>query len=72
MNAPFRPRVTDQVDFLRLLKVAEVARLTSLHRATIYRMIHEGTFPRQIRLTKRCVRWRASDIEHWLETREQA
>lgn len=68
MNAPFRPE-PDQIDRLRLLKVGEVTRLTSLHRATIYRMIEAGQFPRQIRLSKRRVVWRASDVEHWLQTR---
>ncbi len=71
MNAPHHPAARNS-DRLQLLRIREVAALTAMHRATIYRRIAEGTFPAAIQITKRCVRWRVSDVEHWLKTRPQA
>lgn len=48
-----------------------VERQTGLSRSTIYAMMAEGTFPRPIRLGKRAVGWRDSDIAAWLESREK-
>ena len=31
-------------------------------------MMTEGRFPRPLRLGKKCVRWRAQDIEHYIES----
>ncbi|WP_420719879.1 helix-turn-helix transcriptional regulator [Novosphingobium sp. RL4] len=39
---------------------------TGLTRSTLYRKIHEGTFPRQIRIAARCSGWRERDIVEWL------
>lgn len=49
----------------RLLKMRDVERETSLHRATIYRHIKRGDFPQPIRLTKDRVAWSERDIEAW-------
>jgi prophage regulatory protein len=38
---------------------------TGLSRATIYRMIGAGSFPRQVKLGTRGMGWRASDIDRW-------
>lgn len=52
----------------RLLKIAEVARETSLHRATIYRRIKAGAFPSAIPLGGNRVAWSERDIEAWKAT----
>jgi prophage regulatory protein len=36
--------------------------------STIYMMMSEGRFPRPIKIGRRAVGWRASDVEEWLET----
>ncbi len=51
----------------RLLKIGEVARLTTMHRATIYRAIARGEFPEQIRLTPRRVGWDLAEIRDWID-----
>lgn len=51
----------------RFMRLKEVLELTSLRRATLYRKIQAGTFPRQVQITLRCVRWRQSAINEWLE-----
>lgn len=49
----------------RLLKISEVVREVSLHRATIYRMIKRGEFPRSYPIGRQRVVWREDQIEAW-------
>ncbi|MBO9511686.1 AlpA family phage regulatory protein [Erythrobacter sp. A6_0] len=52
----------------RLLDIREVQRLNSLSRASIYRGVAAGTFPKPIQLTPagRRVAWREADVQAWL------
>lgn len=54
--------MTDQ-----LLRRPEVERLTGLPRSTLYERIAEGSFPKQIRIGRRGVRWRSSEVEAWIQ-----
>ena len=36
--------------------------------STIYMMMSEGRFPRPLKIGRRAVGWRASDVEEWLKT----
>jgi prophage regulatory protein len=47
------------------LRLADVCRVTGLPRATIYEMVGEGRFPRQVRLSARAVGWLESEIVEW-------
>ena len=49
--------------FIRLNKVKEI---TSLSKSSIYRLISEGDFPKQIQIGKRAVVWVRSDINDWI------
>ncbi|BBC72887.1 AlpA family transcriptional regulator [Altererythrobacter sp. B11] len=49
----------------RLLKMKDVERETSLHRATIYRRIAADEFPRPRPIGGGRVAWLESDIEAW-------
>ncbi|MEP1353371.1 MAG: AlpA family phage regulatory protein [Tateyamaria sp.] len=40
---------------------------TGLSRSSIYAMMDAGSFPRPIRIGKRAVAWRHSDIAAWIE-----
>lgn len=44
----------------------DVLERTGLSRSTIYRKIHEGTFPRQIEISKHCSGWREASINRWI------
>lgn len=57
--------MSDPAPLGRLLKIGEVAQQTSLHRATIYRGVKAGTFPRPRRLGPQRVAWSETDIELW-------
>ena len=54
--------ITEQ-QFIRL---GEVIQITSLSKTSIYRLISEGTFPKQIQIGKRAVGWVRSDINAWI------
>jgi prophage regulatory protein len=50
----------------RILRLGSVLERTGLSRSTLYRKIEQGSFPRQVRISERCIGWRESDIEGWL------
>ena len=50
----------------RFLRLKAVLERTGLRRSTLYRKIHEGTFPAQIPIAARCTGWRESAIEEWM------
>lgn len=58
----------------RFLRMQSVLDRTGLSRATLYRQIRDGSFPRQLQLTRRCVAWRESEVQNWMAERfgEQA
>lgn len=49
-----------------LLRMPEVRRRTGLHRATIYRKIARGEFPRGVPLGTNSTGWYESDINAWV------
>jgi prophage regulatory protein len=48
-----------------ILRFSDVVKATGLSRATIYRRIEAGDFPKPGKITERSVGWRASVIEAW-------
>jgi prophage regulatory protein len=50
-----------------ILRMPDVMKLTGLSRSSIYLMISNGSFPRQVSLGARAVGWRESDIHDWLD-----
>ena len=50
----------------RILRLGSVLERTGLSRSTLYRKIEQGSFPKQVRISERCIGWRESDIERWL------
>ena len=56
----------------RLLRRREVEKITGMSRSSIYRLMHEDEFPRPVRVGPAAVRWKASDITAWIESRPVA
>jgi prophage regulatory protein len=44
-------------------------RITGLGRDTLYRMIRDGKFPQQRRITERASAWREDEIRAWIDSR---
>ena len=53
----------------RLMRRREVELITGMGRSSIYRLMQAGAFPQPVRVGPAAVRWRASDITGWLESR---
>ncbi|WP_051243526.1 helix-turn-helix transcriptional regulator [Thalassobaculum salexigens] len=53
----------------RILRRPDVEALVGLSCSTLYAMMADGTFPKPIKLGRRAVGWRASDIEAWVSSR---
>lgn len=47
-----------------------VEKITGLSRSTIYEMMDREEFPRPVRIGRRAVAWRDSDLASWLAERE--
>lgn len=56
----------------RLLRRRQVEEITGLSRSSIYRLMRKGEFPSPVRVGPSAVRWKASDISAWLESRPPA
>lgn len=50
-----------------ILRINTVLKRTGLSRSTMYRKMENGTFPRNVRISTRCVGWRESAIAEWLK-----
>lgn len=50
----------------RILRLNAVLDRTGLSRSTLYRKLERGTFPAQVRISERCIGWRESDVDRWL------
>lgn len=55
-----------QLPFLRMPKVV---RMIGLGRSTVYRMIAPKEFPCAVRVGKRAVAWRTTDLDRWSANR---
>lgn len=51
-----------------LLRRKEVEKLSGLSRATIYRLISVGKFPRPVEIGSGAVRWKQSEITAWQQS----
>ena len=56
----------------RLLRRRQVEEITGMSRSSIYKMMQNGEFPRPVKIGPTAVRWRASDIRAWVESRAVA
>jgi prophage regulatory protein len=56
----------------RLIRLAELLARTGLSRSTLYRLEADGQFPRRVKLGKRSVAWRESQLLEWIESRSYA
>jgi prophage regulatory protein len=59
----------NQQDFDRLIGTTELLMITGLPLSTVYHNMRAGRFPKNIKITRKRVAWRASDLRRWLESR---
>ena len=53
----------------RFIRIKEVSEITGLAKATIYRYVNAGKFPRPIPLGGRRVAWTRAELQAWMKER---
>ena len=59
----------ERIIILKFLRRPQVERLTGLSLSTIYAMVADGSFPKQVKIGRRAVAWREADIDDWMLSR---
>ena len=55
-----------------IIRLPQVIAMTGVPRSTLYRLIKEGKFPKQVKLTEKSIGFYFSQVVQWIETREVA
>lgn len=63
------PQAASAPSLPMFLRIGVVMRLTGFGRSTIYRMMAEHSFPQPVRLSRRLIAWRRSDLDQWSDGR---
>jgi prophage regulatory protein len=50
----------------RILRIKTVMQRTGLSRSTLYRKIHDGSFPSQIKISVHGTGWQESAVNRWV------
>ena len=53
----------------RVLRLPTVLAKTGVSRATIYRLVDRGDFPRAHKLSERTSVWNEAEVDNWLKAR---
>jgi prophage regulatory protein len=61
--------ITNRRNSMRLIKLKEVIQKTSLGRSTIYELMTDGIFPKQVSLGAKSVAWLESEVDDWIMER---
>ena len=55
---------------MKVIKLPELRELTTFSNSTIYRLIKEGVFPQQIKLSERSSVWSMEEIDNWFQEKK--
>lgn len=58
--------------YYQIMKIKEVLNQCAISKATLYRLISEGKFPRQIKLSRRAIGFHEHEINDWIAGRHRA
>lgn len=65
-------KLTDPHMFDRLINIKEVSYMMGLKRATIYKWINEGKFPRPLKVGEKASRWKRNEILEFISRLAQS
>jgi prophage regulatory protein len=52
-----------------MLRLPAVLSRSGVRRATLYKLVREGSFPAPVRIAARAVAWRSDQVDDWIESR---
>jgi len=55
--------------FIKLLRIADVSKKTTLAKSTIWLKMSQGKFPKPTKLSPAINVWKESDIDLWIENK---
>lgn len=58
-----------EVTTIRIIRLPDVQALVGLSKATIYRYIKEGSFPKPRKIGSRAVAWATAEIDEWISVK---
>ena len=61
-----------RINTMRLIKIKEVIKMTSLSRATIYKYMADDSFPKPVSLGTKAVAWVEDEVENWIVEKIEA
>jgi len=53
----------------QMIKIGDVVKKTRLSKATIYRLVNSGKFPKQVIMSERSAIWLEDEVEEFIEDR---
>ncbi len=56
----------------KFIKVREVSEITAKHRSSIYADMAKGIFPKQYKIGQKAAAWKLSEINSWMQSRDQS
>ena len=56
---------------IKFMRQPAVMERTGLKESTLYKEIQEGSFPRPVSISERCVAWREDQIDEWCEAKAE-
>ena len=54
---------------IEFIDLREVSRRTSMKRSYVYSAVARGEFPAPVRISSRCSRWNAAEVDQWQRDR---
>lgn len=51
---------------VRIMRIAEVVKKSGYSRSSIYALMAEGDFPKNVKLGKRAVGWSSVEVQQWI------
>lgn len=58
--------------FNRCVRIQQVCEMTGMSKASVYRKMTDGTFPKSFKIGESMSAWRVATIEQWIADRERA
>lgn len=55
----------------RIIRVSELSKIIGMSKASIYRLMNSGLFPKAIKLGVNSVGWKSYEVMDWIESRER-
>lgn len=71
VEAAVQPAIEPMPAYDTMLRMPDIERLTGLSKATIKRMVHDGRFPKPMRVGLRAKGWLARDVRTFIETLDE-